>query len=64
MKIPDCDCCLLYSHDPHLICVVHPAGPQGDSCLDFREDSNAEAEELWQPEGASYYNGELIVQPQ
>ncbi|MEA5506447.1 hypothetical protein VB735_25725 [Halotia wernerae UHCC 0503] len=33
-------------------------------CLDFREDPNAQADELWQPEGASYYNGELIVQPQ
>ncbi|MGF1939472.1 MAG: hypothetical protein RM347_034895 [Nostoc sp. ChiQUE02] len=63
-KIPHCDRCLLYSHDPHLVCAVHPAGPQGDSCLDFRLDPNAEAEELWQPEGASYYNGELIVQPQ
>ncbi|WP_260445905.1 hypothetical protein [Nostoc sp. UCD121] len=63
-KLSECDRCLLYSHDPHLVCVVHPAGPQGDSCLDFRLDPNAEAEELWQPEGASYYNGELILQPQ
>jgi hypothetical protein len=23
---------------------------------------NAAAEELWEPEGASYYNGELILQ--
>jgi hypothetical protein len=64
MKIHQCDRCLLYSHDPHIVCAVHPAGPQGDSCLDFREDPNAEPVELWEPEGASYYNGELIVQPQ
>ncbi len=63
-KIPECDRCLLNPHNPHMVCAVHPAGPQGDSCLDFRLDPNAEAEELWQPEGASYYNGELILQPQ
>ncbi len=63
-KIPDCDRCLLYSHDPHLVCAVHPAGPQGNSCLDFREDPNIEPVELWEPEGATYYNGELILQPQ
>lgn len=63
MKIPDCDRCLLYSHDPHLVCLVHPDGVDSDSCLDFREDPNAEPAELWEPEGASYYNGELIVQP-
>lgn len=62
-KIPQCDHCLLNSHNPHIVCVVHPAGPQGDSCLDFREDPNAEPLELWEPEGATYYNGELILQP-
>ncbi|MBD2302997.1 hypothetical protein [Nostoc sp. FACHB-190] len=62
-KIPECDRCLLYAHDPHIVCAVHPTGPNNDSCLDFREDPNAQVEELWQPEGATYYNGELIVQP-
>ncbi|WP_375511661.1 hypothetical protein [uncultured Nostoc sp.] len=32
--------------------------------MDFRLDPNAEPVELWKPEGATYYNGELIVQPQ
>ncbi|MEH1945312.1 MAG: hypothetical protein V7L01_34570 [Nostoc sp.] len=63
-KLPECDNCLLYSHNPHLVCVVHPDGVEGESCLDFRLDPNAKAEELWQPEGASYYNSELILQPQ
>ncbi|QXE26125.1 hypothetical protein B6N60_04856 [Richelia sinica FACHB-800] len=36
----------------------------GDSCMDFREDPKAEPVELWQPDGATYYNGELILQPQ
>ncbi|MBE9038821.1 hypothetical protein [aff. Roholtiella sp. LEGE 12411] len=63
-KLPECDCCLLYSHNPHLVCTVHPNGSVADTCLDFREDPNAEPVELWEPEGATYYNGELIVQPQ
>jgi hypothetical protein len=63
-KIPECDRCLLYAHNPHIICVVHPTGVDGNSCLDFRENPNAQVEELWQPEGASYYNGEIILQPQ
>ncbi len=63
-KLPECDNCLLYSHNPHIVCVVHPDGVEGENCLDFRLDPNAEAEELWQPEGASYYNSELILQPQ
>ncbi|MDM9580155.1 hypothetical protein [Nostoc sp. GT001] len=63
-KLPECDRCFLYAHNPHIICVVHPTGVDGNSCLDFREDPNAEPEELWEPEGATYYNGELILQPQ
>jgi len=63
-KIPQCDRCLLYSHNPHLVCTVHPTGPEENSCLDFREDPNIEPEELWEPEGASYYNAELILQPE
>jgi hypothetical protein len=51
-KIPECDRCLLYSHNPHLVCAVHPGGVDGNSCLDFREDPNAQAVELWEPEGA------------
>jgi hypothetical protein len=38
-------------------------GPNTNTCIDFREDPDAEPEELWEPEGASYYNGELILQP-
>ena len=55
--------CLLYARNPHLVCAVYPAGPNTNTCIDFRENPNAEPEELWEPEGASYYNGELILQP-
>ncbi|MCW6050122.1 hypothetical protein K4039_08510 [Lyngbya sp. CCAP 1446/10] len=62
-KLPQCDRCLLYARNPHLICAVHPTGPTADTCLDFREDPNTAPDELWEPEGVSYYNGELIPQP-
>ncbi|BAY72863.1 hypothetical protein NIES23_56910 (plasmid) [Trichormus variabilis NIES-23] len=51
----------MYSHDPHLVCAVHPSGVEGNICIDFRPNTNTQAEELWQPEGATYYNGELIL---
>ncbi|NEO33184.1 MAG: hypothetical protein F6K36_22715 [Symploca sp. SIO3C6] len=63
-KITECDRCLLFAHNPHLVCAVHPEGPKGNSCLDFRADPNTEPIELWEPEGASYYDGKLILQPQ
>jgi len=59
-KIPDCDRCSLYAHNPHLVCAVHPNGIDGDRCLDFRLDSNAKVEEQWSPQGYSWYGGELI----
>jgi len=62
-KLPECDRCFLYAHNPHLICAVHPTGPNTDTCPDFLENPDAEPDELWEPEGASYYNGELILQP-
>ena len=68
-KIPDCDCaprtgranrCLFYSHNPLLICSVHPSGVETDNCIDFRPDPNIELEEQWTPAGYSWYGGELI----
>lgn len=50
------------ARNPHLICAVHPTGPNTDTCIDFRENPDAEPDDLWQPEGPSYYNGELILQ--
>lgn len=60
MKIPDCNRCLLYGHNPHLICAVHPDGVSTDRCLDFRADPKLAEAELWSPEGYSFYDGELI----
>jgi len=61
-KLPECSRCLLYARNRHLVCAVHPAGPNTDTGPDFREDPNTASEDLWEPEGASYYNGELILQ--
>jgi hypothetical protein len=61
-KIHKCDRCLLYGRNPYLVCAVHPTGPSTNTCIDFRENPDADPEELWEPEGASYYNGELILQ--
>ncbi|HEY9699053.1 MAG TPA: hypothetical protein V6D10_17465 [Trichocoleus sp.] len=63
-KISACDQCRYYARNPHLVCFSHPAGVDGESCHDFEAALQLEHEELWEPEGASYYNGELIIQPQ
>ncbi len=38
-KIRECDHCMFYSHDYHIVCAIHPSGIEGDSCSDFRPDS-------------------------
>jgi hypothetical protein len=58
-KIPDCDRCLLYAHNPYLICAVHPSGVESDRCFDFQLDPNAKQEEQWAPFGYSFCDGEL-----
>jgi predicted RNA-binding Zn-ribbon protein involved in translation (DUF1610 family) len=60
MKIPECDRCILYARNPHLVCAVHPDGVETNSCIDFRPNSNIEEEEQWSVEGYSYYDGQLI----
>jgi hypothetical protein len=59
MKIPDCDRCYYYSHLPYFVCAVHPDGAKEEMCLDFRSETTLE-EEIWSPDGYTYYNGELI----
>ena len=59
-KIPDCNRCSLYAHNPHLVCAVHSEGVNTDSCIDFRPDPNFQEVEQWSPEGYSWYSDELI----
>lgn len=51
----------MYSRNPHLVCTVHPDGVSGIDCMDFRLDPQLVPEESWEPDGASYYNGELVI---
>lgn len=62
-KIPLCDRCLLCAHDYHLVCAVHPDGPFGNTCLDFRPDPQLEGKHFVdflglgeQPDDETYSN--------
>lgn len=35
LKIPDCDRCLYYTNDHHLLCAAHLYDPDNDTCPDF-----------------------------
>ena len=61
-KIHLCDTCQFYSHDPHLVCGIHPYGVHGNDCIDYRrrEDLIEEDEEQWSPTGYYWYDGDLI----
>jgi len=37
-KIPGCDRCRFCAHDYNIVCTVHPAGPNGDTCPNFEKD--------------------------
>ncbi|MBR8840825.1 MAG: hypothetical protein DSM106950_44385 [Stigonema ocellatum SAG 48.90 = DSM 106950] len=43
LRVPECDRCQFYAHDPHIVCALHPADPGGSTCLDFRSDLDLEA---------------------
>lgn len=34
--------CLFCAHDYHIVCAIHPGGPGGDSCIDFRPNPELE----------------------
>ena len=68
--ISACQSCHFFTSSSYLSCAIHPEGVMGDRCLDWRpipqndEDIRFYSpDEQWEPEGASYYNGELILPP-
>jgi hypothetical protein len=70
MKLDCCDRCQFYSRSPLLVCTLHLAGVEGDTCPDFELDLTIPDDEAvvwygepWQPEGASYYGDELVLEP-
>ncbi len=46
-QLTACDRCHFYSGDPHLLCAVHPQGPNSENCPDFR--LNLQTKPLNQP---------------
>jgi hypothetical protein len=64
-KLNICDRCHFYSHSPHLVCFIHPQGVDTEGCEDFCPNAYQQGEPLewWEPVGASYYGGELVIDP-
>lgn len=71
-KLDCCDRCDFYAHSLYMVCGVHPNGVEGDRCADFRpvtraitipDDPLAWYSDEWQPQGASYYGDELVLDP-
>jgi hypothetical protein len=60
-KLPECDRCRFYAHNPHLICTIFPNGPADDHCPHFCPDPEIEPEELWAPQGTKFIDGELVI---
>lgn len=58
-----CDRCLYNTRNPHLPCAVHPHRIEAQ-CPDFEMDASLPGGEWWEPEGAAYYGGELVIAPE
>ena len=61
-KIEKCDRCLLNARNAYPVCAIHPVGPKDYDCLDFRASRNIEDFELWEPKGARFIGGQLVVE--
>lgn len=61
--LSQCDRCLYNTRNPYLPCTVHPIRITDDQCSDFKLDATLPADEWWEPEGASYYGDELVINP-
>jgi hypothetical protein len=71
-KLECCQYCDFYAHSAYMVCGVHPTGVEGNYCADFRVASAAAMVpddplvwygNRWQPQGASYYGDEPILEP-
>ncbi|HEY9825511.1 MAG TPA: hypothetical protein V6D19_08695 [Stenomitos sp.] len=61
-KSEECEHCQMFSGylgQEYLVCGIHPLGPTELPCPDF-----AEVLGQWEPLGAAYYDGELVLQPE
>lgn len=55
--------CVHNPRNPHLPCAVHPNRITDNRCLNFKLDATLPVDEWWEPEGASYYDNELVINP-
>jgi hypothetical protein len=64
-KLDICDRCHFYSHSPYMVCFIHPNGVETEDCEDFCPNAYQQGEPLewWEPVGANYYGGELVLDP-
>ena len=58
-----CDRYIFNTRNPHLPCTVNPCKVMDARCPDFELDTSLPAGEWWEPEGASYYGSELVIEP-
>jgi hypothetical protein len=58
-----CDRCLYNTRNPYLPCTIHPQQVIDARCPDFSADAALPTEELWEPAGAAYYGGDLVLTP-
>lgn len=70
MKLDCCSRCRFYARSPYLVCAEHPTGVDESHCPDFELDLTIPDDEAvawygepWQPEGASYYGDDLVLEP-
>lgn len=57
--LPECNRCEFYGRSQYLICAIYPTGCPDNQCLDFRPAPDVK-QELWAPEGYSWYGEDLI----
>ena len=72
VKLECCQYCDFHAHSSYIVCGIHPTGVEGNYCVDFRaasievvvpDDLSDWCGDRWQPQGASYYGDELILEP-
>jgi hypothetical protein len=62
-KLDICDRCRFYACNPHLVCTLHPNGVDANYCPDYYPNAyqDGNSMEWWEPVGASYSGGELVI---
>lgn len=59
-KLSQCQSCQMNAHSSYLVCAIHPLGPPELACPDYAPEPGYDTEQ-WEPVGAAYYDGELVI---